>query len=67
MPRLVILPGHSFVIHGRRMNAGDEFECSEREAIIWRAKLWAADVADVPAPQPRNRYKRADMRAEDEH
>lgn len=64
MPRLVINRGHRFVIHGRQMEAGDEFECTEREAVLWRKKGWASD-----APQLRNRgrYARADMRAvEDE-
>ena len=63
MPRLVVNPGHQFVIYGRQMQAGDEFECPEHEAHVWRLKGWARDAAP---PQPRRgRYARADMRADD--
>lgn len=64
MPRLVINSGHRFEIYGRAMKAGDEFECSESEAVLWRIKGWASDV-----PQPRmnrGRYARADLRADDQ-
>ena len=64
MPRLIINPGHRFTIHGREMKVGDEFECTEREAIIWRGKGWASD-APPPRAQGRGRYARADMRASD--
>ena len=62
MPKLIINPGHKFQIHGREMKAGDEFECTEKEAVIWRGKGWARDAHVRGA---RGRYARADMRAED--
>lgn len=68
MPRLVVSSGHRFEIYGRAMKAGDEFECTEREAAVWRIKGWASDAPTQP-PQPRThrgRYSRADMRAVDD-
>ena len=69
MPRLIINPGHKFTIHGRQMVAGDEFECTEKESIIWIGKGWASERRGPGRPrkdeQP-HRYHRADMRAEDE-
>jgi hypothetical protein len=64
MPKLVINPGHKFTIHGRDMKAGDEFECTDREAVLWRVKGWASD-APPPKVQARGRYSRADMRVSD--
>lgn len=68
MPRLRINHGQSFKIHGRQMKVGDEFDCTETEAVIWRGKGWASDApkASDAVRTNRGRYARADMRAEDQ-
>ena len=68
MPRLVLnVPKQ---IHGRMMRAGEEFDCTDKEAIVWRGKGWASDAPMRRGPgRPRKddpRYHRMDMRAEDE-
>lgn len=74
MPRLVIKTSGQKV-YGRAMKAGDEFECTEGEAVVWRKMGWASD-AHSSEPQPkaseaqprshRGRYSRADLRAVDD-
>jgi hypothetical protein len=72
MPRLVIkTAGHK--VYGRAMKAGDEFECTEGEAAVWRKMGWASDAQSsepkASEAQPRShrgRYSRADLRAEDQ-
>jgi hypothetical protein len=69
MPKLVISPGHKFTIHGRQMVAGDEFECTDSEAVIWQGKGWAIQKRGPGRPRKdemAGRYYRTDMRAEDE-
>lgn len=42
--RLVLL--RSTTVHGRMMDAGDEFESPNKEAKIWLALAWAKEKND---------------------
>ncbi len=71
MPKMIVNPGQSFLIHGRQMVAGDEFECSDKEAVIWQGKGWAMSKRGPGRPRkdelPAPRYSRMDLRpVEDE-
>jgi hypothetical protein len=72
--RIVLL--RSVNVHGRDMHAGDEIECTNKEATLWCALAWARKkdsdsiVTATPAGEEalsrgRNRYRRRDMKVED--
>lgn len=65
--RLIMNTGHRFEIYGRVVNAGDEFEVPDNEALLWmklgRARKYGP--GRPPKSESAGRYNRADMRAED--
>jgi hypothetical protein len=61
--RLVMNPGHEYVVFGRRVRAGDEFEIPDTEARLWKllgrardappkAKSMNAEPAPTPEQEP---------------
>jgi hypothetical protein len=58
--RLIMNPGFEFVVYGKRVRGGDEFECPEHEARIWKLLKRARDApppvksmnAEPPPPPP---------------
>lgn len=72
--RLVMKPGQEYMVYGKKVRAGEEFDVPENEAEVWQ-KLGRAMKAGEEPPRrgpgrpPKNelgRYQRADMRAEDD-
>lgn len=73
--RLIMNEGHEYVIYGKTIRAGEEFDVPENEAKIWQQLGRARKKDELPKRGPgrprkqeesQPRYDRRDMRAEDE-
>jgi hypothetical protein len=51
-------------VYGKVLRSGEEFECPEKEARLWRTLGRAKPVDEEPTERGRRQYRRRDMRAE---
>ena len=66
MPKMVMNPGHEYIVYGKMVRAGEEFEVPDAEVNLWEMFKRAARVSEEEEAKPKKRYNRRDMRAEDE-
>lgn len=64
----MVLTAPKAKVYGKVLHAGDEFECTEKEARLWAALARAKSAAgegEVRRGRRSGTYGRRDMRAED--
>lgn len=56
MPRLIMNQGHQYVVHGKTVHAGEEFDAPEPEDRLWKLLGRARDappkVKSMNEPEP---------------
>lgn len=62
----MIVTAKTAEVYGKVLRAGEEFECPDKEARLWRTLGRAKPMDEATAAEKRrlNQYARRDMRAE---
>jgi hypothetical protein len=61
---LIMNPGQKYLVYGKQVRSGEEFEVPDDEGLTW---IKTGRAKEVKGERPRKgRYSRSDMRAEDE-
>jgi hypothetical protein len=60
----MIVTARTAEVYGKVMRSGEEFECTDKEARLWRTLGRAKPVDEEGGERSRRQYRRRDLRAE---
>jgi hypothetical protein len=60
----MIVTAKTTEVYGKVLRSGEEFECPDKEARLWRTLGRAKPVDEDGIERSRRQYRRRDMRAE---